>query len=70
MWEYEEDDGSKVNQFCQGAVVAIKIGGKVHIKWYDTCLKPGDPTITEGKILKSKYNKHVHGGWRINLYSI
>ena len=45
LWEYKEDDGSKTNQCFQGTIVAIQGGGKVHIKWDDTCLIPGDPTI-------------------------
>ena len=52
LWGYEEDDGSKVTQWCQDTVVAIKIEGKFHIKWDDTCLRPRNPTITEGKLLK------------------
>ena len=54
LWGYKEYDGSKVNQCFQGKLVAIKSGGKVHIKWDDTCLRPSDPTITEEKLLKSK----------------
>ena len=67
LWEYKEGGGIKFNQWYQGTLVAIKSGGKVHIKWDDTCFRPGDPTITEEKLLKSKWNKHVNGGWRINL---
>ena len=66
LWEYEDDDGIKVNQWCQGTLVSIKIGCRVHIKCYDTCLIPGGPKITEGN-LKSKWNEHVHGEGRMNL---
>ena len=67
LWGYKEDDGNKVNQWFRGTVVAIKFGGKVHIKLDDTFLRPGDTRITEEKLLKSKWNKHVRGGLRINL---
>jgi hypothetical protein len=31
LWIFEEEDGSKVSQWCQGLVVAVKTRGKVHI---------------------------------------
>ena len=67
LWEYEKDYGIKVNQWCQVTLVSLKSGGKVHIKWDDTCLIPDNSTKLEETLLKSKWNKHVHGGWRINL---
>jgi len=33
LWIYEEEDGVKVPQWCQGVVVAIKNRSKVHIQW-------------------------------------
>ncbi len=61
-----EEDGKKVLR-CQGIVVAVQKGKKVHIEWDKTCLREGDMQITKETLMKSKYNEHVEGGWRINL---
>ena len=66
-WEYEEEDGSLVPQWCQGKIVAVKKKNKVHIEWNEVCLRPGHPRITEERLLKSKWNKHVVEGWRMDL---
>ena len=67
LWIYEEEDGEKVPQWCQGVVVAIKNRSKVHIQWNKNCLHNGDLPITEEALMRSKYNKHVKGGWRMSL---
>ena len=67
LWIFEEEDGSKVSQWCQGLVVAVKTRGKVHIQWNEDCLRQGDQPITEEVLMKSKFNKHVEGGWRMSL---
>ena len=42
LWIYEEEDGEKAPQWCQGVVVAIKNRSKVHIQWNENCLRHGD----------------------------
>ena len=32
MWELNELDGNKVNQWCKGTVVSINKGNKLHIQ--------------------------------------
>ena len=66
LWIYEEEDGEKVPQWCQGVVVAIKNRSKVHIQWNKNCLRNGDLPITEEALMRSKFNKHVEGGWRMS----
>ena len=66
-WECEEEDGSVVPQWCQGKIVAVKKKKKVHIEWNEVCLQSGHPKITEERLLKSKWNKHVVEGWRMDL---
>ena len=62
-----------MNQWCKGAVVAIKKGNKVHIQWEEDTLHEGYPKISQETLAKSRYNKHVAGkkgvlpGWRMNL---
>jgi hypothetical protein len=36
-------------------------------KWDASTLREGDEPITEEVLLKSKYNKHVIGGWRYSI---
>lgn len=67
LFAYDEPDGTTSNMWCQGTVVAVKRDNKVHIKWDGSTLREGDIEITEEKLLKSKYNKHVLGGWRYSL---
>ena len=67
LWEFKETDGTMVKQWCQGEVVAVKKNSRVHIKWEKECLRKGDPAITQEKLLKSKWNKHVIQAWRMNL---
>ena len=54
-------------QWCQGLVVAVKNGNKLHVEWDDSCLRDGDPNITEEKFMVSKWNKHTEGAWRLDL---
>jgi hypothetical protein len=42
LWMLEEADGSKVPQWCQDLVVAVKTKNRVHIQWTDNCLHEGD----------------------------
>ncbi len=67
LWIYEEEDGEKVPQWSQGVVEAIKNRSKVNIQWNKNCLRNGDLPITEEALMRSKYNKHVEGGWRMSL---
>ena len=67
LFSYDEPDGTKSNMWCRGTVVAVKKNNKVHIKWHDSTLREGDIAITDETLLKSKYNKHVLGGWRYSL---
>lgn len=67
LWTMTEEDGKKFLQWCQGLVIAVKTNNRVHIQWNESCLREGDRTITEEKLLKSKYNKHVEQGWRISI---
>jgi len=57
----------KVAQWCQGLVVAVKTRNRVHIQWNADCLLEEDIPISEKVLMKSKYNKHVEGGWRMSL---
>ena len=52
LWIFEEEDGSKVSQWCQGLVVAVKTRGKVHIQWNEDCLREGDIPIAEEVLMK------------------
>ena len=47
LWTFVEEDGTKVLQWCQGTVVAIKTRDRIHIKWREDCLHDGDMPITE-----------------------
>ena len=67
LFAYKEPDGSINMMWCQGTVMAVKNNSKVHIKWDSSTLREGDKAITEETLLKSKYNKHVLGGWRYSL---
>lgn len=67
LWNYTEEDGTVVPQWCQGVVVAVKKQDKVHIEWDDACFHIGDQKITEERLLKTKWNKQVEGAWRWNL---
>lgn len=69
LWTMIEEDGNKFLQWCQGLVVAVKTNNRVHIQWNESCLRVGDLAITEEKLLKSKYNKHVEQGWRMSINS-
>ncbi len=53
--------------WCQGIVVAIRTRNRVHIKWDTSTLRDGDEPVTEETLQKSKYNKHVIGGWRYSI---
>jgi len=57
----------KVAQWCQGFVVAVKTRNRVHIQWNADCLREGGIPISEEVLMKSKYNRHVEGGWRMSL---
>jgi hypothetical protein len=67
LYSYVEPDGSNKNMWCQGVVVAVLPRNKVHIEWEQSTLREGDESITEKVLLKTKYNKHVIGGWRYSI---
>jgi hypothetical protein len=67
LYSYDEPDGSTLNMWCQGEVVAVRTKNRVHIEWDASTLREGDEPITEETLLKSKYNKHVIGGWRYSI---
>jgi hypothetical protein len=67
LWIFTEKDGTKVPQWCQGEVIAVKKGNKVHIKWDEECLREGDAKVSQERLLVSKYNKHVEEAWRMDL---
>lgn len=67
LWEFIEEDGTAVPQWCQGIVVAVRKNDKVHIKWNKNCLREGEHPVSQERLLKSKWNKHVEKGWRMNL---
>ena len=61
LWEFNELDGNKVNQWCKVTVVAIKKGNKLHIQWEEDTLHEGHPKISQEMLAKLRYNKHVVG---------
>ena len=65
MFEFEEPCGKKQNDWCVGEVVAVKSlrTQTVHVEWDNQYLRPGEPTVQEEKLLRSKYNKSSSGGW-------
>ena len=67
MYSYDELDGSTTKMWCQGEVVAVRTRNRVHIQWDTSTLRDGDESITEETLLKTKYNKHVIGGWRYSI---
>ena len=67
LYAYVEPDGSTKNMWCQGIVVAVRNGNRIHIEWDASTLRDGDLPVTEETLLKSKYNKHVVGGWRYSI---
>jgi hypothetical protein len=67
LYSYEDPDGSTTKMWCQGEVVAVQTKNRVHIEWDGSTLREGDEPITEETLLKSKYNKHVIGGWRYSI---
>ena len=67
LYEFTEPCGKVINQWCQGVVVAIKRNNKIHISWRESTLREGDVQITEETLMKSKWNKHVPGGWRYSI---
>ena len=67
LYSYIEPDGSNKNMWCQGVVVAVLTQNKIHIEWDASTLRDGDESITEEVLLKTKYNKHVIGGWRYSI---
>ncbi len=67
LYCYDEPDGSTTKMWCQGEVVAVRTRNRVHIQWDTSTLRDGDESITEETLLKTKYNKHVIGGWRYSI---
>ena len=47
--------------------MAVKKNSKVHIEWDKSCVRDGDPKITQERLLKTKWNKYVEEAWRLNL---
>ena len=64
LWNYKEPDGTVVQVWCRGVVVAVKSNSKVHVCWDTAFVAKGDPKVTEEQFLVSKWNKHVEEGWR------
>ena len=67
LWEFTEENGTKVLQWCQGEVVAVLSNSRVQIEWEERCLREGDPKVTQEKMMISKWNKHVEEAWMMNL---
>ena len=67
LYSYDKLDGSTTKMWCQGEVVAVRTRNRVHIQWDTSTLRDGDESITEETLLKTKYNKHVIGGWRYSI---
>ncbi len=67
LYSYDEPDGSTKNMWCQGVVVAVRTRNRIHIEWDTSTLRDDDQPITEETLMKSKYNKHVIGGWRYSI---
>ena len=63
LWEYVEEDGTVVKQWCSGVVVAVKTQNRVLIRWDKEHIQDGQE-ITQQKLMVSKWNKHVSEGWR------
>ena len=63
LWEYVEEDGTVVKQWCSGVVVAVKTQNRVLIRWDKEHIQDG-LEITQQKLMVSKWNKHVSKGWR------
>ena len=47
--------------------MGVKTMNKVHIQWNENCVREWDAPVTDEALIKSKYNKHLEGGWRISL---
>ena len=67
LYSYVEPDGSMKNIWCQGVIIVVQTRNRIHIEWDACTLCEGDKSITEEVLLKSKYNKHVIGGWRFSI---
>ena len=63
LWEYVEEDGIVVKQWCSGVVVAVKTQNRVLIRWDKEHIQDG-LEITQQKLMVSKWNKHVSKGWK------
>ena len=70
LWEYSETDSTTVKPWCKGVVVAVKKNSRVHIQWGASCVWDGGPKITQEKLLKTKWNKHVEEAWRMNIPAV
>ena len=70
LYQHNEPCGKVVDQWCQGVVVAVKRGDKVQVCWSAETLFEGDDGITEEHLMKSKWNKHLPGGWRFSIGSL
>ena len=66
-WEHTEKNGTIPGEWCKGVVVGVMKNNKVHIKWDEKSLRPGELKITKETFLISKYNRTVEFGWRMNL---
>ena len=54
MWEFNELDENKVNQWCKGTVLAIKKGNNMHIQWEQDTLHEGHPKISQETLATSE----------------
>ena len=59
LWEFTEEVGTKVLQWCQGEFVAVLSNCRVQIEWEERCPREGDPKVTQEKLMISKWNTHV-----------
>ena len=47
MWEFNELDGNKVNQWCKVIFIATNKLNRVHIQWEKDTLYEGHPKISQ-----------------------
>jgi hypothetical protein len=68
LFEYTETDGATYLDWCHGEVTLV-IGDKskyAKIRWDEECLRPGDRSTTQERLLQTKWNPELarKGAWR------
>jgi hypothetical protein len=68
LFEYTETYGTTYLDWCHGKVTLV-IGDKskyAKIRWDEECLRPGDCSTTQEKLLQTKWNPEQarKGAWR------